>query len=84
MGDQELQAELARLRAENERLRAVELNPEHRAKLDSGLARVAQHAEREAGQYRQIQMNGLTANIGNPPDIAYDAAAVVLQDMGLA
>ncbi len=79
MDDSE-RAELETLRAENARLKAenTELHPENRTRMDSALSRTASHARQEAQGYQMIQANGLTANVGQPSEVAYEAAQFLL------
>ena len=72
-------AELDRLRAENQALRA-----QTRSTVDGGLSRLAQHAQRESALYARIQQGGLEVTGGDMYDSAYDAATIVMREMGLA
>lgn len=74
-------AELEALRAENARLRQQnsELHPEQRARMDGALHRAANDARREANAYQAIQAQGLTANVGQPSEVAYQAADFLIE-----
>ncbi len=79
MDDSE-RAELEILRAENARLKQQnsELHPEQRMRMDSALTRTASHARQEASGYQMIQAQGVTANVGQPSEVAYEAAQFLL------
>lgn len=77
---EDLQAELARLRAENAELQRVR-HTEDGARMNAGLSKLAAAASREAQQYRTLQSGG---EIAVDLPIASEAALLVMQDMGLA
>ncbi len=79
MDDSE-RAELESLRAENARLKAenTELHPQIRAQQDQALRSVASHARVESSAYQQIQAHGLSANVHQPSEVAYEAAQFLL------
>lgn len=79
----DLEAEVARLRAENERLRAEPRRDEHAGQLNAGIMAQAASARREASAYQAIQMQGLEASVGEVTETSLEAARRVLRDMGL-
>ncbi len=74
--DEAERQELERLRAEVQQLRSNQSN-----QANDGLRRLATHAQTEARQYQQLLQGGEIG--GDVPEVAYDAAKYVLQDMGL-
>lgn len=80
-----MEEELARLRAEN-----VRLSEENRVKNDqraqqgnAGLMSLAAHARQQEAAFQMIQRGGLEVEVGEVTPLARDAAAAVMQDLGL-